>query len=282
MTPLAHRQFFPQEWEALLHYNGFEVERVEGDFHGGPLDARQRRDGLARAARRGRAMSIAERARASVRARIERAAAGGRAGPAGDVKLVAVSKTKPPEAIREAYAAGQRAFGENYAQELAAKAEALADLPDLEWHFIGHLQTNKAKRGREVRARRAHGRLGGARAGARQAARREDRAAPLPVLIEVNVGGEPQKAGATPSEIDEVIAAVRAQPSLALRGLMTVPPAGDLAAARASSRRSRSCATSTAAPRAPRAVDGNERRPRSGRRVRRDLRARGHAIFGAR
>jgi len=84
------------------------------------------------------------RALAEVRDRIERAAlACGR--PADCVKLVAVSKTKPPEAIREAYAAGQRAFGENYAQELATKAEALADLPELEWHFIGHVQTNKAK-----------------------------------------------------------------------------------------------------------------------------------------
>jgi PLP dependent protein len=64
--------------------------------------------------------------------------------PAG-VTLVAVSKTQPPEAIREAYAAGQRHFGENYAQEWRAKADALADLPELVWHFIGALQTNKVK-----------------------------------------------------------------------------------------------------------------------------------------
>jgi hypothetical protein len=165
-----------------------------------------------------------------VRARIARAsAAAGR--PEHEVKLVAVSKTKPPDAIREAYAAGQRAFGENYAQELAAKAEALADLVDIEWHFIGHLQTNKAK----VAARFAHvvhavdssalaGELG------KRAA--SDRAGPLVVLIEVNLGGEPQKAGATPSELAEVMAAVQAQPSLHLRGLMTMPPAGDLDGAR--------------------------------------------------
>ena len=61
------------------------------------------------------------------------------------VTLIAVSKTHPAEAIREAYAAGQRDFGENYAQEWRAKAEALADLPDLVWHFIGSLQTNKVK-----------------------------------------------------------------------------------------------------------------------------------------
>src|SRR5512133_1204791 len=61
------------------------------------------------------------------------------------VTIVAVSKTHPPAAIREAYAAGQRDFGENYAQEWRAKADALADLPDLRWHFIGGLQTNKVK-----------------------------------------------------------------------------------------------------------------------------------------
>jgi pyridoxal phosphate enzyme (YggS family) len=182
---------------------------------------------------------------AEVRARIERAARAAGREPS-EVKLVAVSKTKSAEAVREAYAAGQRAFGENYAQELAAKAEALADLPDLEWHFIGHLQTNKAR----VVARHAHvvhavdsvalaRELGkrvakaiaegasGAEAGG--AARRMG---PLPVLIEVNVGGEAQKAGAAPSEIDEVMHEVKAQTSLALRGLMTMPPADDPGAAR--------------------------------------------------
>jgi PLP dependent protein len=174
-------------------------------------------------------MTIAEQL-SRVRARIDAAARAAGRSP-GDVTLVAVSKTKPPEAIREAYAAGQRAFGENYAQELVAKAEALADLVDLEWHFVGHLQTNKAR----VAARIAHvvhtvdtsvlaNELG------KRAAR--DRATPLAVLIEVNVGREPQKAGASPGEILEVIDAVRAQPALRLRGLMTVPPAGDPGAAR--------------------------------------------------
>jgi pyridoxal phosphate enzyme (YggS family) len=168
---------------------------------------------------------------AEVRGRIERAAVGAGRDPLA-VKLIAVSKTKGPEAVREAYAAGQRAFGENYAQELAVKAEALADLPGLEWHFIGHLQTNKAR----VAAKHAHvvhtvdsGAL--ARELGKRAAK-EGRASPLPVLIEVSVGGEAQKAGAAPSEIDEVMRAVQAQPSLALRGLMTMPPAGDLTAAR--------------------------------------------------
>jgi pyridoxal phosphate enzyme (YggS family) len=166
---------------------------------------------------------------AAVRARIERAAqAAGR--PRMDVKLIAVSKTKPPAAIREAYASGQRAFGENYAQELAAKAEALADL-DIEWHFIGHLQTNKAR----VVARFAHVvHAVDSAVLAHELGRRasKDRSSPLRVLIEVNVGGEPQKAGATPSELEDVMTAVRAQPALELRGLMTMPPAGRDDAAR--------------------------------------------------
>jgi hypothetical protein len=174
-------------------------------------------------------MTIAARL-ADVHARIEAAARDAGRSPE-TVKLIAVSKTKPAEAIREAYAAGQRAFGENYAQELLAKAEGLADLADLEWHFIGHLQTNKAKYVARV-AGMVHTIDTVVLAGelAKRAAR--DRAAPLGVLIEVNIGGEPQKAGATPSEVEEVMAAVRAYPSLALRGLMTVPPAGDPAATR--------------------------------------------------
>jgi|HubBroStandDraft_1064217.scaffolds.fasta_scaffold160507_1 pyridoxal phosphate enzyme (YggS family) len=163
-------------------------------------------------------------------ARIARAAKASGRDPA-QVKLVAVSKTKPPDAIREAYAAGQRAFGESYAQELAAKALELADLTDIEWHFIGHLQTNKAKLAAKD-ASVVH--TVDSEALARELGKRaaKERTVPLPVLIEVNVGGEPQKAGATPGEIDEVMVALRAQPSLALRGLMTVPPAGSLDDAR--------------------------------------------------
>jgi pyridoxal phosphate enzyme (YggS family) len=173
-------------------------------------------------------MSIAERL-ATVQTRIERAAIAAGRDPAG-VELVAVSKAHPVESIRQAYAAGQRAFGESYAQELEAKAQVLADLPGLVWHFVGHLQTNKAKIAAKY-ARIVHSvdSAALARVLGKQAA--QQRAEPLPVLIEVNVGGEPQKAGAAPSEIDEVMRAVQAQPSLALRGLMTVPPAGDASAA---------------------------------------------------
>ncbi len=167
---------------------------------------------------------------AAVRARVVAAAIASGREP-DSVKLVAVSKTKPAEAIREAYAAGQRAFGENYAQELDAKAKALSDLPDIEWHFIGHLQSNKAK----IIAREAdfvH--TVDSVSLVRELARRLELSprAPLPVLIEVNVGDEPQKHGATPSEIEDVMASVRAASSLVLRGLMTMPPLGDPEAAR--------------------------------------------------
>jgi PLP dependent protein len=173
-------------------------------------------------------MSVAERL-AGVHARIKRAAVAAGRDPAS-VRLVAVSKTHGPEAVREAYAAGQRVFGESYAQELAEKAAALPDLEDIEWHFIGHLQTNKAR----LVARSAHvvhtvdstvlARELGKRAS------REQRT--LPVLVEVSVGGEAQKAGTSPGDLEEVLQAVLAQPSLVLRGLMTMPPAGDLSAAR--------------------------------------------------
>ncbi|MGO8998819.1 MAG: YggS family pyridoxal phosphate-dependent enzyme [Polyangiaceae bacterium] len=166
-----------------------------------------------------------------VKGRIARAAAACGRDPTG-IRLVAVSKTKPVEAIREAYEAGQRAFGENYAQELAAKREALADLPEIEWHFIGHLQTNKAKLvakaadvvhavDSSVIARELGKRV-----------RSAERPGPLPVLVEVNVTAEPQKHGVAPSELGEVMAAVQGEPGLALRGLMTMPPFGDLVAAR--------------------------------------------------
>ncbi len=135
------------------------------------------------------------------------------------------------ELVREAYAAGHRAFGESYAQELVAKAEALQDLPGIEWHFIGHLQSNKARKiapfAHVVHAVDSPGL-------ARELGRRVAQSGrpPLPVLIEVNVSGEPQKHGASPGDLTDLIASVRAEPSLSLRGLMTVPEAGELDLAR--------------------------------------------------
>ncbi|GAB4214605.1 MAG: YggS family pyridoxal phosphate-dependent enzyme [Sandaracinaceae bacterium] len=160
----------------------------------------------------------------AVRERIARATA--RAGrPDGSVTLVAVSKTKPPGAIREAYAQGARVFGENYVQELADKRRALADLPDLELHFIGHLQRNKVK---DVLAARA---LVETVDSPRLAEELGKRASALgvtvPVLIQVNVAREPQKSGCDPDELATLIAKVRAWPALTLRGLMTIPPLGE-------------------------------------------------------
>ncbi len=166
---------------------------------------------------------------ARVRERIVRAASAVGREPA-DVRLIAVSKTKPGAAIREAYAAGQRDFGENYAQELVQKAEELVDLTELRWHFIGHLQTNKAR----FVVRAAHmvhtvdGPSLARELGKRTAKEGRER---LPVLVEVNVGGEPQKHGASAIDLKDVLASVDAEPSLVLRGLMTIPP-NDLEAAR--------------------------------------------------
>ncbi len=142
--------------------------------------------------------------------------------PEGSARLLAVSKLHPPEAIREAYAAGQRDFGENYPQELASKAEALADLPGLRLHLIGHLQSNKAKLAARFAAS-VHT-VDSPHLAAELGKRVADRRSPLPVLIEVNIGGEAQKHGCSPDQLGLVIEAIQAQPSLRLRGLMTVPP----------------------------------------------------------
>lgn len=139
------------------------------------------------------------------------------------VTLVAVSKTQPADAIREAYAAGQRDFGENYAQEWRTKAEQLADLPDLVWHFIGGLQTNKAKYlAGAVRWIHTVDRVELARELSKRCAQR---GASVRVLLEVNVSREPQKAGCAPEDAARLADEVRTLPALELRGLMCIPPA---------------------------------------------------------
>lgn len=164
-----------------------------------------------------------------VRARIHSAARDAGRAPTS-VKLVAVSKTQPPSAVREAYAAGQRDFGENYVQELLQKAEALRDLADLRWHFIGHLQRNKARHVAPLAALvhtvdtpelalELAKRFEGAHSGRR-----------LDVLIEVSIAGEQQKHGVAPAELGALLASVDALPSLRLCGLMCVPPLTDTAA----------------------------------------------------
>jgi pyridoxal phosphate enzyme (YggS family) len=144
--------------------------------------------------------------------------------PAG-VTLVAVSKTQPAEAIREAYAAGQRDFGENYAQEWRAKADALADLAELRWHFIGGLQTNKAKylAGRVAYVHTID-RLDLARELSRRLAQR---GATARVFLEVNVGDETTKEGCAPEEAPALATAVAQLPGLELVGLMCIPPPGE-------------------------------------------------------
>ena len=173
--------------------------------------------------------ALAERL-AGIKGRISQAARAAGRDPS-EIRLVAVSKKMPPEAIREAYEAGQRLFGENYAQELASKADVLADLSDIEWHFIGHLQSNKARLV-APRAKAVHAVDGVGLA--RELARRAEAAgrAALEVLIEVNVSGEPQKHGIVASELAEILAGVREIPLLSVRGLMTMPPEGDPEAAR--------------------------------------------------
>jgi PLP dependent protein len=138
------------------------------------------------------------------------------------VTLVAVSKTRPAEAVREAYAAGQRDFGENYAQEWRAKADALADLPDLRWHFVGGLQTNKVK----YLAGRVHAIHAVDREElAREISRRfGQKGAVVRVFLEVNAGGEATKGGCSPADAPRLAAAVRSLPAVELAGLMCIPP----------------------------------------------------------
>lgn len=155
----------------------------------------------------------------AVRSRI--AAAAQRAGRRReDIALLAVSKTVAAERIDEAVAAGQRAFGENYAQEGIGKIAALAAL-DLEWHFIGPLQSNKTRPVAEhfdwvhsIERFKVAERLSVARGGGLP---------PLQVCVQVNVSGESSKSGVSPGEAASLAHAVAALPNLRLRGLMTIP-----------------------------------------------------------
>lgn len=165
--------------------------------------------------------SIAENLQA-VKSRI--AAAERAAGRApGAVALLAVSKTHPPALIRQALAAGQRAFGENYVQEALDKMAALAGLP-LEWHLVGPLQSNKTRAVAErfdwvhtVEREKVARRLAEQRPAGR---------APLNVLIQVNASGEASKSGVAPAEAAALAAAIAGMKTLRLRGLMAIPEPG--------------------------------------------------------
>ncbi|MCA9627602.1 MAG: YggS family pyridoxal phosphate-dependent enzyme [Myxococcales bacterium] len=170
--------------------------------------------------------SVASRLLA-VRARIQEAAQRAGRDPAG-VKLLAVSKKQPSAAIREAYGAGQRDFGESYAQELASKADELGDLGDIRWHMIGHLQRNKAKLvvPRVVRVcsvdsprllRELH----------KQVEAMRDtvwKNKVLEILLEVNLAAEVSKSGVAPELVPELLSVAETLSGLRVRGLMAIPP----------------------------------------------------------
>jgi pyridoxal phosphate enzyme (YggS family) len=144
-----------------------------------------------------------------------------------EIALMAVTKTHPPERIREAYAAGLRLFGENRVQEFAGKASALAGLAKAEWHMIGHLQTNKAGKAAElfnavdsVDSLKLAEKLDAAVRALNQR---------VSVLIEINVGGEAAKSGLAPDSrgLEDLLRSAPRFEALVFRGLMTVPPFTD-------------------------------------------------------
>ncbi|WHS60026.1 YggS family pyridoxal phosphate-dependent enzyme [Pseudomonas sp. G2-4] len=142
----------------------------------------------------------------------------------GGVQLLAVSKTKPAQALREAHAAGLRDFGENYLQEALGKQAELTDLP-LIWHFIGPIQSNK------TRAIAEHfdwvhsvDRL---KVAQRLSEQRPAELPPLNICIQVNVSGEASKSGCTPADLPALANAIGALPRLKLRGLMAIPEPTD-------------------------------------------------------
>lgn len=147
------------------------------------------------------------------------------------VRLLAVSKTWPADSVREAAAAGQRAFGENYVQEGVAKVDELAGL-GLEWHFIGPLQSNKTR----LVANRfswVHS-IDRLKIAERLSEQRDVHLPPLEVCIQVNVSGEASKSGVAPAELPDLARAVAVLPRLRLRGLMAIPePTPDVALQRA-------------------------------------------------
>jgi hypothetical protein len=153
----------------------------------------------------------------AVEERIARACA--RAGrPREEITLVAVTKMFPAAVVREGYACGLRHFGENYVQEFEAKCVGLHDLPDARFHFIGHLQSNKARRAAElfhviqtVDSPKLARRLG-------------ESAAALEVFIEIKLSPEEAKHGAGAAHLPELVEEIRRFPALRLTGLMTMPP----------------------------------------------------------
>jgi pyridoxal phosphate enzyme (YggS family) len=167
-------------------------------------------------------MPISERL-AKVRGRIAAAARSAGRDP-DSIRLVAVSKTFPIEAIREAYSAGQRDFGENKVQEALQKMAGSADLP-IRWHLLGHLQTNKARKAAPAFAmiQSVH---------SVELLEKLDRAAeesghPTELLIQVDLAGEATKFGAPPDQVPRLLEAAAACRAARIVGLMTLPPVPD-------------------------------------------------------
>ncbi len=146
--------------------------------------------------------------------------------PPDGVHVIAVSKTKPPEAVRAAAEARQREFGENQLQDALTKLDALGDL-DLVWHFIGPIQSNKT----QVVAARfdwVHS-IDRTKIARRLNDQRPENLLPLDVCIQVNVSGESSKSGVDPDQVEALAQFVSELPRLKLRGLMTLPrPCNDL------------------------------------------------------
>jgi len=160
---------------------------------------------------------------ARIRERI--ASAARRAGRNPDeITLMAVSKTHPPELIREAYDAGLRVFGENRVQEFSGKSAALVDLHDANWHLIGHLQSNKAARAAELFS--AIDSVDSLKLAEKLNSSAQSLGKRLEVLIEINVGGEAAKSGLAPNspELEDLLNAAPRLDHLEFRGFMTIPP----------------------------------------------------------
>jgi pyridoxal phosphate enzyme (YggS family) len=159
-----------------------------------------------------------------------------------EIALLAVSKTISPDVLMEAYVAGQRAFGENYLQEALDKMAALKDrAPDIEWHFIGPIQSNKTRPIAENFAW-VHS-VDRLKIAQRLSEQRPAALAPLNLCIQVNVSGEASKSGCAPQELPALAHAVASLPRIRLRGLMTIPePASSEAEQRRPLRRLRELA----------------------------------------
>lgn len=146
-------------------------------------------------------------------------------GHSGKVTLLAVSKTKPAQMIRDAWACGQKAFGENYVQEGVDKVQELADLTDIEWHFIGPIQSNKSR----LVAENFHwvhsvDRLKIAR---RLSEQRPEDKAPINICLQVNIDNQSTKSGLMPDEVLTTAKEVIALKGVKLRGLMAIPAPSD-------------------------------------------------------